>query len=132
MMSTSSAAERRLGSGRSFLAFVAGAALLVASAWAQAQALEAAPGDTGASASDGEPSDAWITTKVKAALITSEDVPASSVHVDTVDGLVTLHGSVDTAGEKANAEAAARSVQGMREVRNLLQVVPAPAKAAKK
>jgi len=130
MTSISSAAERFIARGKPLLALVAGAALLVGAAWVQAQALEAAPDDTSTSASDGEPSDAWITTKVKAALITAEGVPSSSVHVDTVDGLVTLHGSVGTASEKANAEAAARSVQGMREVRNLLQVVPAPARAA--
>jgi osmotically-inducible protein OsmY len=77
-----------------------------------------------------EPSDAWITTKVKAALLTAEGVPATSVHVDTVDGLVTLHGSVGTATEKAKAENIARSVQGMKELRNLLQVVPSHAKTA--
>ncbi len=128
-MSTSSAAERVLGAGTPFLALVAGAAFLVGAAWAHAQGIETGSDDPTSSASDGEPSDAWITTKVKAALITAEDVPATSVQVDTVDGLVTLHGSVATATEKANAEAAARSVQGMREVRNLLQVVPAPAQA---
>jgi osmotically-inducible protein OsmY len=71
--------------------------------------------------------DAWITTKVKMALITSENAPARRVDVDTVDGRVTLHGSVFSAAEKAAAEKAARSVQGVREVRNLLQVVPAEA-----
>ncbi|MEX2205465.1 MAG: BON domain-containing protein [Myxococcota bacterium] len=130
MTSTSSAAERVVRSAKPLLALVAGAALLLVAAWAQAQALEAGPPDTGASASDGAPPDAWITIKVKAALLTAQDVPSANVAVDTVEGLVTLHGSVGTAGEKANAEAAARSVQGMREVRNLLQVVPAPARAA--
>jgi hyperosmotically inducible protein len=48
------------------------------------------------------------------------------VHVDTIDGLVTLYGSVPTATEKAKAEQAARSVEGMRDVRNLLQVVSTP------
>jgi len=112
---------------RSFLLSAAAVFLLIAPL-ARAQALDL-PSDE-SSESDESPSDAWITTKVKAALITAEDVPATRVHVDTVDGLVTLHGSVGTASEKANAEAAARGVQGMREVRNLLQVVPAKAKAA--
>ena len=67
---------------------------------------------------------------MKVALVTAEGVSSTRVHVDTVDGLVTLHGSVATAAERANAEAAARGVRGMREVRNLLQVVPEPAKAA--
>jgi len=53
--------------------------------------------------------DAWITTKVKLALITTEDVSATKVNVDTVDGRVTLHGT--------------------RDVRNLLQVVKPSAQA---
>jgi hyperosmotically inducible protein len=70
--------------------------------------------------------DAWITTKVKSTLLTTEGVSAAKVHVDTIDGLVTLYGSVPTAVEKAKAEQAARDVEGMRDVRNLLQVVSAP------
>jgi hyperosmotically inducible periplasmic protein len=124
------AADRRVGSGTRFRALVACAALLTGASWVHAQGLETPSDDSSASAGAGEPSDAWITMKLKAVLLTAEGVPASSVHVDTVDGLVTLHGSVGTASEKANAESAARSVQGMREVRNLLQVVPAPAKVA--
>jgi hyperosmotically inducible periplasmic protein len=69
--------------------------------------------------------DAWITTKVKSALLTADGVSSANVHVDTIDGLVTLHGSVPTAAEKTKAETVAREIQGMRDVRNLLQVVPA-------
>ena len=72
--------------------------------------------------------DAWITTKVKTALLTADGVSASKVHVDTIDGLVTLHGKVGSATEKAKAEQAARSVKDAREVRNLLQVVAEPTK----
>jgi hyperosmotically inducible periplasmic protein len=68
--------------------------------------------------------DAWLTAKTKMALLTAEDVPAGKIDVDTVDGRVTLHGTVASAAEKTRAEAAARSVEGVREVRNLLQVVP--------
>ena len=67
--------------------------------------------------------DAWITTKVKLALITTEDVSATQVNVDTVDGKVTLHGTVGTAAEKTQAEAVARGIEGTSDVRNLLQVV---------
>jgi len=130
MMSTSSAADRGPRRVGLILALLAGAALLVLAASARSQVLDGPSDDSSANASDGSPSDAWITTKVKAALITAEGVPATSVNVDTVDGLVTLHGSVSTASERASAEAAARSIKGMGEVRNLLQVVAAPAKAA--
>jgi osmotically-inducible protein OsmY len=66
--------------------------------------------------------DGWITAKTKMALLTAEDVPATQINVDTVDGRVTLHGTVASAEEKARAEKAARTVEGVREVRNLLQV----------
>jgi len=70
--------------------------------------------------------DAWITTKVKTFLLTTEGVSVAKVHVDTIDGVVTLHGTVPSAAEKAKAEDVARGVQGTRDVRNLLQVVSAP------
>jgi hyperosmotically inducible protein len=130
MTSTSSAADRWPGRGGCSRALLVFAALLALASPARAQEVAPIPGDDYEAADDGFPSDAWITTKVKAALITAEGVASASVNVDTVDGLVTLHGSVGTAAEKAAAEAAARSVTGMREVRNLLQVVPAPARAA--
>jgi len=69
-------------------------------------------------------SDAWITAKTKIALATTEGVPSNSINVDTVDGRVTLHGTVRTDAEKAKAEAEAKKISGVREVRNLLQVVP--------
>jgi osmotically-inducible protein OsmY len=71
--------------------------------------------------------DAWVTTKVKMSLLTDADVSALDVNVDTVDGRVTLHGTVGTAAEKAEAEKIARGIEGVREVRNLLQVVPSRA-----
>ena len=74
--------------------------------------------------------DSWVTTKVKTALLTSEGVSVAKVHVDTIDGLVTLYGSVPTAAEKAKAETVARSIEGMRDVRNLLQVVSEPTEKA--
>lgn len=68
--------------------------------------------------------DAWITTKVKTALLTTEGVSATAVNVDTVDGRVTLHGKVRSDEEKAKAESVAREITGVKEVRDLLQVVP--------
>jgi hyperosmotically inducible protein len=73
-------------------------------------------------------SDAWITTKTKLALYNTENVPATSVNVDTVDGVVTLHGTVPMAEAKTEAEAAAKKVEGVKQVRNLLQVVPSSQK----
>jgi osmotically-inducible protein OsmY len=69
--------------------------------------------------------DAWITTKVKMSLLTTEGVSATLVNVDTTDGRVTLHGGVRSEAEKSAAEQAAKKVQGVRELRNLLQVAQA-------
>jgi hyperosmotically inducible protein len=71
-----------------------------------------------------QPPDAWVTTKVKMSLLTSEGVSARNVHVDTIEGRVTLHGSVPTEAEKARAQEVASKIDGAREVRNLLQIVP--------
>ena len=74
--------------------------------------------------------DAWLTMKTKIALMTAEGVSTSDLNVDTVQGVVTLHGKVPTEGEKAKAEATARRVDGVQDVKNLLQVVPNSAKKA--
>jgi len=68
--------------------------------------------------------DSWVTAKTKLALLTSEGLTAFKINVDTVDARVTLHGTVPSAEEKAKAEDVARKIEGVREVRNLIQVVP--------
>lgn len=68
--------------------------------------------------------DPWITFTTKITLLTAGGLDAASINVDTVQGLVTLHGRVDTAEQKAEAELLARQVDGVVEVRNLLQVMP--------
>jgi len=74
--------------------------------------------------------DAWITTKAKLSLLTTEGVSGTAIHVDTILGKVTLHGKVSTAEEKAKAESIARKIDGVLEVRNLLQVVTPPREKA--
>lgn len=68
-------------------------------------------------------SDAWITTKAKLSLLTTEGVSGTAINVDTVLGRVTLHGKVHSAEEKAKAEAITQQIEGVTSVRNLLQVV---------
>jgi hyperosmotically inducible periplasmic protein len=70
------------------------------------------------------PPDAWITAKTKMALLTTEGVSGTAINVDTVDGNVTLHGRVSSAAEKTKAETEAKKIDGVHEVRNMLQVVP--------
>jgi hyperosmotically inducible protein len=69
--------------------------------------------------------DAWITMKTKIALMTTDNVTTSDLNVDTVHGIVTLHGKVPIEAEKVKAERVARGIDGVKEVKNLLQVVPA-------
>jgi len=67
--------------------------------------------------------DAWVTTKAKIALLTTDGVSATAVNVDTKEGHVTIHGKVETEGEKDRAEAAVRKIDGVKDVKNLIQVV---------
>jgi hyperosmotically inducible protein len=69
-------------------------------------------------------SDAWTTVKTKITLLTTEGVSTRDLNVDTVNGVVTLHGMVSTDAEKAKAETVARGITGVKDVQNLLQVVP--------
>jgi hyperosmotically inducible protein len=78
---------------------------------------------TPARAAEG-PSDAWLTTKAKIAVLTMVGVHGTSIHVDTSDGKVTLYGTVNSPKDKEDAQKAAAAVGGVQAVRNLLQVVP--------
>ena len=74
----------------------------------------------------------WLESKVKYHLLTADDLPAGPIHVDVSGGVVTLHGKVETAAEKARAEEVVRKIDGVREVKNMLQVVPKSRKEAVK
>lgn len=67
--------------------------------------------------------DAWITTKTKLALLTTDGVSGMAINVDTVLGRVTLHGQVETVEEKRKAEAISKEISGVRSVKNLIQVL---------
>jgi len=75
-------------------------------------------------AGSSDAADAFITTKAKIRLLTAEDVSVTAVGIETENGRVTLHGKVVSEAEKQRAAVAVRTVDGVREVRNLLQVVP--------
>src|SRR5438128_10719054 len=67
--------------------------------------------------------DALITTRAKMALLATEGLRQATINVDTVNGRVILHGRVRTVDEKATAEDAVRKIDGVKDVRNILQVV---------
>jgi transcriptional regulator with AAA-type ATPase domain len=64
--------------------------------------------------------DASITARVKAKL--AQEMNPFNVTVNTTDGTVYLTGRVSTAADRQQAESLARSVEGVRAVRNDLQV----------
>ena len=68
--------------------------------------------------------DAGLTARVKTALIKAEKVNAAAINVNTYRGEVQLSGFVDDAGMAQRAVAAARSVPGVRTVRNDMRVAP--------
>lgn len=74
-------------------------------------------------ASANQPNDAWITTKAKIALLTTRDLSATGIDVDTRDGKITLHGTVPSDSEKERAASVAKGIDGVTSVQNLLQVV---------
>jgi hyperosmotically inducible protein len=69
-----------------------------------------------------EITDATITAEIKSALIADEVVKARDIDVDTLDGVVTLSGIVASHSERRQAEALARECEGVRSVRNQLEV----------
>lgn len=77
-----------------------------------------------ADSSSNAAADAWVTTKVKVSLMTDPGISPMRVNVDTEDGVVTLFGTVDTAGDKARAAKEAQKIAGVKQVENALQVVP--------
>jgi len=70
--------------------------------------------------------DAAIKTAVKAKLTADRFSNIVNVDVNVTNGVVTLSGVVPNAQVKADAEAEARTVDGVREVRNNLQVKSPP------
>jgi hyperosmotically inducible protein len=66
--------------------------------------------------------DAWISAKVKALLLKDEGVKGLDVNVETHKGTVQLAGWVNSPAQIAQAEAIAGSVEGVKGVKNDLQV----------
>jgi hyperosmotically inducible protein len=60
--------------------------------------------------------DAWITTKVKADLLATPDVSGLALNVETVNGVVSLSGDVDSQAEVERAVAVARGIKGVSKV----------------
>ena len=70
--------------------------------------------------------DSVLTSKVKVALIDDPVTKAGQINVETYRGVVQLGGFVDNAQQKDQATKVARSVTGVKEVRNDLRVSTKP------
>ena len=69
--------------------------------------------------------DAEITAKIKAAIFAEPGLKTLQISVDTVAGVVSLSGSVDTPANSEMAKSLAGAVAGVKEVQNQLVVKPA-------
>jgi hyperosmotically inducible protein len=67
-------------------------------------------------------SDAMITAAVKSKMLVDTTVSGLKVDVETADGVVTLRGTVANAGERDRAVAVARTIAGVRDVQDELDV----------
>ena len=74
--------------------------------------------------------DSWVTSKTKIDLFSDDRVKGSQVKVETIGGVVHLRGKVDSAEAKAAATSVAQGVEGVKSVKNDLQVVSPGARKA--
>ena len=68
--------------------------------------------------------DVEITARVKAAIFAEPGLKTLQISVDTVKGVVTLNGSVDSQPDSDTAKSLAGAVAGVKEVQNNLVVKP--------
>ena len=66
--------------------------------------------------------DMWLWTKTRAELLGTSDLRESTINVDVDNDVVTLKGTVANAEQKAKAESVAKAVDGVKSVKNELQV----------
>lgn len=71
--------------------------------------------------------DTLLTAKIQIALFADARVKGSEINVETTQGLVMIHGKVDSDDAKQAAEEIAKMIDGVKMVRNELQIVT-PAK----
>ncbi|HYY32468.1 MAG TPA: BON domain-containing protein [Gaiellaceae bacterium] len=78
-----------------------------------------------------QPDDITLARKVESEIFRGAEAPKGRVNVNAEDGVVILRGEVDDEGMIKDLEKAARKVQGVREVENLLHMpgTPAPQKS---
>jgi hyperosmotically inducible periplasmic protein len=71
--------------------------------------------------------DTWLTAKTKIALFADSRIKGRDINVETSQGTVMIRGKVDSDAARQAAEGIAKEIDGVKTVKNELQVV-APAK----
>ena len=74
--------------------------------------------------------DSWLTAKTKIALAADSRVKGRQIEVETTEGQVMLRGKVDSDAAKRAAEGITAGLDGVKTVRNDLEVVPPSAREA--
>ncbi len=68
--------------------------------------------------------DAWLWTKTRAALAAIGEIRDSTINVDVENSIVTLKGNVASKNKKEIALKVAKSVEGVKSVKDMLKVTP--------
>jgi len=68
--------------------------------------------------------DSWLWFKTRTELAAESDLRDSTINVDCVNSVITLKGTVADTSQKSRAEAVAKGIDGVKSVKNDLQVKP--------
>ncbi|CAN5611716.1 MAG: BON domain-containing protein [Pyrinomonadaceae bacterium] len=66
--------------------------------------------------------DGWLWVKAKFDLAAADDLRDSTINVDVDNEVVTLSGTVANAAQKTQAETIAKSIEGVKSVKNMLKI----------
>ena len=74
--------------------------------------------------------DGWLWVKTRFDLAAADDLRDSTINVDVDNAVVTLSGTVASAAQKTKAESTAKSVEGVKGVKDQLKIVANTSKAS--
>jgi hypothetical protein len=66
--------------------------------------------------------DGWLWVKARFDLAAADDLRDSTINVDVDNAVITLSGTVASAAQKTKAEQVAKTVEGVKSVKNMLKV----------
>jgi hyperosmotically inducible periplasmic protein len=95
-------------------------ALVTMAAWPSPSTAGQATRDTGTVVND-----AWMTTQIYARFFADPDIKGRNITVETMSGVVTLTGTVQSTAERNQAVAKAKTTDGVKQVVDKLSLAPA-------